>query len=275
MQETPNIQLNNGANIPAIGFGTWQIEDGEESKNAVLEAVKAGYRLIDTAKIYGNEKSVGQAIKESGIDRKEFFITTKLWNSDQGYDSALIAFDESMERLGLDYLDLYLIHWPATEKRGESWKALQEIFASGRAKAIGVSNYMARHLEELLADSGVVPAVNQIEFHPFIYQEQKEALEFCKQKDIVVEAYSPLARARQMENATLHGIAERHGKTPAQVMLRWAIQHGTVPIPKSENPERIRQNLKVFDFELADEEMETINRLSSGNRVTWDPSDTP
>jgi diketogulonate reductase-like aldo/keto reductase len=161
MQKIPSVQLNTGVSMPAIGFGTWQIRNGKEAKNAVLEAIKTGYRLVDTARIYGNEKSVGEAIKESGIDRKELFITTKLWNDDQGYDSALEAFDESMKKLGLDYLDLYLIHWPATEKRGESWKALEEIFASGRAKAIGVSNYTARHLEELLANSKVVPAVNK------------------------------------------------------------------------------------------------------------------
>jgi diketogulonate reductase-like aldo/keto reductase len=275
MSNIPNLKINTEVAIPAIGFGTWQIESQKQAEDSVVEAINVGYRLIDTAKIYGNEEGVGKGIKNSSVGREDLFITTKLWNSDQGYDSALKAFDESLKRLGLEYLDLYLIHWPSTEKRGESWKALQEIYKSGRSRAIGVSNYTVRHLEELLGSSEVVPAVNQIEFHPFIYEQQKEVLEFCKSKEIVVEAYSPLARARQMENSTLHGVAERHGKTPAQVMLRWAIQHGTVPIPKSTNAERIKENLKVFDFELAGEEIETINRLSSGNRVTWDPTDTP
>jgi diketogulonate reductase-like aldo/keto reductase len=175
----------------------------------------------------------------------------------------------------LEYVDLYLIHWPATDKRAESWRALQEIYKQGLAKNIGVSNYTVRHLEQLLADSDVVPTVNQIEFHPFIYEDQKEVLEFCMQKGIVVEAYSPLARARELDNTTLHAVAERHGKTIAQVMLRWAIQHDTVPIPKSTNSGRIKENFKVFDFELSEEEMGTINRLSNGDRVTWDPTDLP
>jgi diketogulonate reductase-like aldo/keto reductase len=275
MSNIPTIKLNTGESMPAIGFGTWQIDDQNEAKDSVIEALKVGYRLIDTAKIYGNEQGVGQGIKESGVARADIFVTTKLWNSDQGYESGLKAFEKSLQRLGLEYLDLYLIHWPATDKRAESWKALQEIHAQGLSKAIGVSNYTVRHLKELLANSDVVPAINQIEFHPFIYEQQKEVLEFCKQKGIVVEAYSPLARAKEINNTTLHAIAERHGKTIAQVMLRWAIQHGTVPIPKSTNQARIKENFKVFNFKLADEEMETINKLSSNNRTTWDPTNIP
>jgi diketogulonate reductase-like aldo/keto reductase len=275
MSNIPTIKLNTGESMPAIGFGTWQIDDQNEAKDSVIEALKVGYRLIDTAKIYGNEQGVGQGIKESGVARADIFVTTKLWNSDQGYESGLKAFEKSLQRLGLEYLDLYLIHWPATDKRAESWKALQEIHAQGLSKAIGVSNYTVRHLMELLANSDVVPAINQIEFHPFIYEQQKEVLEFCKQKGIVVEAYSPLARAKEINNTTLHAIAERHGKTIAQVMLRWAIQHGTVPIPKSTNQARIKENFKVFNFKLADEEIETINKLSSNNRTTWDPTNIP
>jgi diketogulonate reductase-like aldo/keto reductase len=275
MKDIPSVELNTGINMPVIGFGTWQIDNQNAAKDAVKTALDIGYRLIDTAKIYGNEEGVGEGIKESGLDRSEVFVTTKLWNGDQGYDSALKAFDESLKRLGLEYLDLYLIHWPATDKRAESWKALQKIYDGGLAKNIGVSNYTVRHLEELLASSKVVPAVNQIEFHPFIYEEQKEVLEFCKQKGIIVEAYSPLARAKDLNNTTLHAVAERHGKTIAQIMLRWAIQHGTVPIPKSTNSGRIKENFDVFDFVLAEEEMSTINRLSSGNRVTWDPTGLP
>jgi diketogulonate reductase-like aldo/keto reductase len=275
MSEVPLIKLNTGAEMPQIGFGTWQIESQEAAANSVHTALEAGYRLIDTAKIYGNEEGVGKGIKGSGIAREEIFVTTKLWNGDQGYQSALKAFDASLERLGMDYIDLYLIHWPATDKRAESWKALQEIYKSGRAKAVGVSNYTVGHLEELLAEFDTVPAVNQVEFHPFIYDEQKELLEFCKQKGIVLEAYSPLARAHNMENPALVAIAKRHAKTPAQIMLRWAIQHGTVPIPKSSNTQRIKENFMLFDFELAKEEIHTIDMLSGGNRVTWDPTNLP
>jgi diketogulonate reductase-like aldo/keto reductase len=275
MSEVPKIKLNTGDQMPVIGFGTWQIESQKEAKSAVITALKSGYRLIDTARIYGNEEGVGAGIKESGVPREEIFLTTKLWNGDQGYDSALNAFEQSLKRLNMEYVDLYLIHWPATDKRAQSWRALQKIYSGGLAKNIGVSNYTVRHLEELLEDSKIIPAVNQIEFHPFIYKEQKEVLEFCKQKGIVVEAYSPLARARNMDNTILHAVAEHHGKTIAQVMLRWAIQHGTVPIPKSTNSARIKENLKVFDFKLADEEMETINKLSGGKRVTWDPTNQP
>jgi diketogulonate reductase-like aldo/keto reductase len=275
MNDIPTIKLNTGLDMPAIGFGTWQIEDQDKAAKSVKTAVEVGYRLIDTAKIYGNEHGVGKGIAESGVARKEFFITTKLWNSDQGYESALKAFEQSLKRLDMEYLDLYLIHWPATDKRAESWKALQKIYSEGLAKNIGVSNYTLHHLQELLAETDVVPAVNQIEFHPFIYDEQKEVLEFCREKGIVVEAYSPLARAKDLNNTTLHAIAERHDKTIAQVMLRWAIQHGTVPIPKSTNTSRIKENFSVFDFKLSDEEMRTINKLSSGNRVTWDPTNLP
>jgi diketogulonate reductase-like aldo/keto reductase len=275
MSEVPNLKLNTGDSMPVIGFGTWKISDQNDAKNAVKTAIEVGYRLIDTAKIYGNEEGVGRGIKESGVPRKEIFVTTKLWNNDQGFESALKAFEISLKKLGLEYVDLYLIHWPSTEKRGESWKALEKIHKQGLAKNIGVSNYTVRHLDELLSNSEVVPAVNQIEFQPFIYENQSEVLKFCKQKNIVVEAYSPLARAKDLNNTALHAISEHHAKTPAQVMLRWAIQHGTVPIPKSTHPSRIKENFKVFNFELADEEMRTIDRLSSNKRVTWDPTDLP
>jgi diketogulonate reductase-like aldo/keto reductase len=275
MSEVPNLKLNTGDSMPVIGFGTWKISNQNDAKNAVKTAIEVGYRLIDTAKIYGNEEGVGRGIKESGVPRKEIFVTTKLWNNDQGFESALKAFEISLKKLGLEYVDLYLIHWPSTEKRGESWKALEKIHKQGLAKNIGVSNYTVRHLDELLSNSEVVPAVNQIEFQPFIYENQSEVLKFCKQKNIVVEAYSPLARAKDLNNTALHAISEHHAKTPAQVMLRWAIQHGTVPIPKSTHPSRIKENFKVFNFELADEEMRTIDRLSSNKRVTWDPTDLP
>lgn len=250
--------------MPAIGFGTWQIKEGLETKAAVLAALDSGYRLIDTAKIYGNETSVGEAIRQSSVSRDEIFVTTKLWTNDFGYDSAFEAFDASLMRLDMEYVDLYLLHWPNGSSRRDAWRALAEIHRQDKAKAVGVSNFMVEHLEEVLS-SGLVPAVNQIEFHPFIYEEQKPVLELCNKHGIVVEAYSPLARARHMQNEVISAIAAAHGKSPAQIMLRWAIQHGTVPIPKSSNPARIKSNLEVFDFELSNSEMEKINNLSSGN----------
>jgi diketogulonate reductase-like aldo/keto reductase len=272
VDKLPAVKLNSGAGMPAIGFGTWQIDSQDKASDAVKTAIAVGYRLIDTARIYGNEQGVGVGIKESGVPREEIFITTKLWNGDQGYESGLKAFEKSLKTLDLEYLDLYLIHWPATDKRAESWKALQEIHSKGLAKAIGVSNYTVRHLKELLENSDVTPAVNQIEFHPFIYEEQKAVLEFCKEKGIIVEAYSPLARAQDMENTTLHAVAARHGKTIAQVMLRWAIQHGAVPIPKTASIDRMKKNLSIFDFELSNAEMNAINSLSSGEFLVLDPS---
>jgi len=260
------LKLNTGAKMPAIGFGTWQLADGAEAQNAVQAALKTGYRLIDTARIYGNEESVGLAIEASGLDRSDLFIATKLWTSDQGYDSALRAFDQSMSRLGLEYLDLYLIHWPghSAGNRKKSWRALTELQKQGRVKSIGVSNYQPQHLQELLENSEVVPAVNQIEFNPFIYDKQVPTLEFCAKHKIVVEAYSPLARGHSMNDKTLEAISKLHSKSVAQVMLRWAVQHGTVPIPKSSDSGRIKANLDVFDFSLNEQEMATIDGLSRG-----------
>lgn len=255
------LRLNNGNNIPAIGFGTWQLREGEEVRKAVAEAIETGYHLIDTARLYNNESGVGEAIRSSGIAREKIFITTKLWNSDQSYDDALRAFESSLARLKLDYLDLYLIHWP-TDKRSEAWQALQEIYKNEKARSIGVSNYDVTELEELLAESRIIPAVNQIEFHPFVYNQQRPILDFCKQHEIIVEAYSPLAQARQLNHPVINKIAAGVGRTNAQVMLRWAIQHGTIPIPKSSNPARIKENYKVFDFDLAEEDMAALNNLS-------------
>jgi diketogulonate reductase-like aldo/keto reductase len=263
--------LSSGFDLPAIGFGTWEIPS-RQAAEAVSQALKVGYRLVDTAKIYGNEKAVGAAIKESGIPREEIFVTTKLWNSDQGYDSALKAFDKSLERLGLDYIDLYLIHWPVTSRRQDSWRALSEINKSGRARAVGVSNYTVSHLVDLQAEGLAVPAVNQVEFHPFIYDQQKELLDYCKKYNILIEAYSPLSRLNETNNATIKSVAERAGKTPQQVVLRWCLQHGTLPLPRSTNPEHIRSNLEIFDFELTNKEMLALNSISDGQRVAWDPT---
>jgi methylglyoxal/glyoxal reductase len=266
-----SIKLNNNLMIPPIGFGTWKLSQSQACE-AVKSALQTGYRLIDTAKIYGNEEQVGDGIIASGIPREDIFITTKLWNSDQGYDSALRAFDTSLKKLQLDYLDLYLMHWPVIQ-RLDSWKAMEQLYKDGRVKAIGVCNFTVRHLEELLDKTEIVPVVNQIEFHPFLYEEQKPVLEFCKQRGITLEAYSPLAHAARIHDERLSQIADHHKKTNAQIMLRWAIQKGTIPIPKSANQPRIVENFDIFNFELHADEMRAIDNLSDGTRTCGDPNE--
>jgi len=255
------LKLNDARNIPMLGFGTWELSPSETSRS-VKDALKIGYRHIDTAKIYGNEEDVGEAVRDSHLARDEIFITTKLWTSDQGYESALGALDASLGRLGLEYVDLYLIHWPGDnpKRRADSWRALVEAQKMGKAKSIGVSNYAIEYLTELFDSSAVMPAVNQIKFHPFIYHGQRELLDFCKHHGIVFEAYSPLARGR-LNDPTLSDIGEKYGKTAPQVMIRWAIQHGTVPLPRSSQESHILQNFEVFDFELTGDDMEKINNI--------------
>ena len=249
--------------LPLIGFGTWEMS-GQVCVDAVTEALKAGYRLIDTAKIYGNEAEVGKAISQNRLPREEIIVTTKLWPSDFGFDNTHRAFDESLERLGLDYIDLYLIHWPREDKpaRHESWRAMVELKKQGLTKAIGVSNFGVNHLKDLLKASSVPPAFNQIEFHPYIYKDQKPTLEFCKDNKIAVEAYSPLSRGHGVDSITAMDVAQRNGCTPAQAVLRWAIQHGTVPIPKSAHATRIKENFDLFDFELSVEDMKSLDGIS-------------
>jgi len=273
MRETisTRIPLNSGGGIPVLGFGTWQLRDGEQASKATRLALDAGYRLIDTASLYANERGVGQAVRESGIPREEVFVTTKLWNTDQGYKRALKAFEESNSRLGLDYVDLYLIHWPFQSLRNETWDALVELKKAGKAKSIGVSNYTVMHLKELLASSRAAPAVNQVEFSPFLFQ--RELMEFCKSKGIVLEAYSPLVRGEKLGDLRLGEIATQHRKTPAQVILRWNVQHGVVPIPKAADPGHIRENAAIFDFELSVEEMRALDSMDEGHRECWDPSE--
>ena len=250
--------------IPNIGFGTWQILLNGKAKRAVTEALETGYRLIDTAMIYGNEKGVGAAIKESSIPRDQIYLTTKLWNGDQGYESGLKAFDTSLSRLGLEYVDLYLIHWPkGSELTRQSWQALQEIHQQGFAKNIGISNFNVTQIQDLLSYAAVKPAVNQIEFHPFIFEEQRPIVDFCRHNGIVVEAYSPLARGKAVNHQTITKVAQEVGKTNAQVMLRWTVQHGTVPLPKTSHKERMEENLDIFNFELSKSQMEELNSLSS------------
>jgi 2,5-diketo-D-gluconate reductase A len=267
----PNLTLNTGAPIPQLGFGVFQVPP-DETVAPVKLAIEAGYRSLDTAAAYGNEEGVGQAIRESGVAPADLFVTTKLWNSDHGHEPALAAFDRSLDKLGLDAVDLYLIHWPLPKVNRivETWKALEEIHASGRAKAIGVSNFRVADLQQLLDQCEVVPALNQIELHPLLQQAELRA--FHEQHGILTEAWSPLAQGGELlEHPTITTIAEQHGKTPAQVVLRWHVQLGNVVIPKSVTPERIRANIDVFDFALTDDQMAEIAKLDRGQRTGPDP----
>ncbi|MFJ8330139.1 aldo/keto reductase [Streptomyces sp. NPDC094437] len=266
----PTVTLNNGVQIPQLGFGVFQVPDAETTA-AVTHALEAGYRSIDTAAIYGNEAGVGAALAGSGIAREDLFITTKLWNADQGYDATLRAFDTSLAKLGLDHVDLYLIHWPtpAQNRYRDSWRALEKLAADGRIRAAGVSNFQPAHLSRLTEDSALVPAVNQIELHPGLQQRELRALH--AESGIVTEAWSPLAQGAVLGDPVLTGIAERHGKSPAQVVLRWHLQLGNVVIPKSVTPVRIRENIDVFDFTLTDEELTAIAGLDRGLRTGPDP----
>ena len=269
----PLVTLNNGVTMPQLGLGVFKTQEGSEVETAVRAALDVGYRLIDTAKLYGNEAGVGNALKASGIPREELFVTTKLWNDDQGYDSTLRAFDASMKRLDLEYLDLYLIHWP-TPSRGlfkETWRAFEKLYKEKRIRAIGVSNFKPHHLDELLAGSEVVPAVNQIELHPLL--QQKETRDYCKAHNIQVESWGPIggAGATLLQDVRLQIIAEKHGKSPAQAVLRWHIQNDLVVIPKSVHEERIKENADIFDFSLDSEDMSIINSMDSGGRHGPDP----
>lgn len=258
--------LSNGYEIPCVGFGTYKTPEGQVAVDTVKYALEAGYRHIDTAFIYGNEQSIGQAIRESGIPREEIFVTSKVWNEERGYKKTLAAFETTMENLGLDYLDLYLIHWPASESRFDdweeinvaTWKALIEIYKSGRVKAIGVSNFCPHHLGALMKTE-VKPMVNQIEFHPGHVWE--DTLKFCQENDILVEAWSPIARGRIFNIHVLKKLAEKYGKTVAQLCLRWELQKGVCPLPKSVTPSRILENADIFDFVISDEDMEIIDRV--------------
>ncbi|MDQ0206184.1 aldo/keto reductase [Alkalicoccobacillus murimartini] len=267
------VTLNNGLKMPQLGFGVWQVPD-EEAAPAVKNALEVGYRSIDTAMIYKNEKGVGQALSASTVERSDLFITTKVWNSDQGYDATIKAFDESLERLGLDYVDLYLIHWPTPMYNNyvDTYKALETLYKEGRVKAIGVCNFEIEHLQRLLDECEVVPVLNQIECHPYLAQ--NELKDFCAKHDIFVEAWSPLMQGGDVLNdSTVVDIAKAHDKTPAQVVLRWHIQSGSIVIPKSVTPSRIQENFDVFDFKLTDEEQNKINALDNGTRRGAHPND--
>jgi methylglyoxal/glyoxal reductase len=253
-------KLNNGVEIPYLGLGVYQSSPGEITLRAVRYALKIGYRHIDTAELYGNEMDVGRALRESGIRRDDVFITTKVWNSHQGYDSTLQACEGSLGRLGLSFVDLYLIHWPVQGFGDETWRAMIKLLHQGKARAIGVSNYSIRDLNELLHKSDIVPAVNQVEFHPFLYQE--ELLGFCKNNKIQLEAYSPLTRGKRLNHPNILDLAKKYEKTPAQVLIRWSLQHDILVIPKSIHEARIKENSQVFDFQLEPKDMKLLDSLN-------------
>ncbi len=267
------VKLNNGVEMPRLGLGVFRAPRGEVTREAVLTALAAGYRHIDTARIYGNERDVGRAVLESGVPRNELFLTTKLWNDDQGYDSTLRACERSLKELGLEYVDLYLMHWPVPGQRLESWRALEKLLADGKCRAIGVSNFMEHHLEELLGRAKVVPAVNQVEQHPFLYQQSLQR--YCAAKGIVVEAYSPLTKGQRLGESNVVEIARKHGKSPAQVLIRWCLQHDLVVIPKSVRETRIRENASVYDFSLSAEDMRRLDGLNEDLYTGWDSRDVP
>lgn len=263
-------ELTNGVKMPYLGLGVWQSDQGEEVINAVKWALKAGYRHIDTAAAYKNEEGVGTAIKESDVARKDIFVTSKLWNDDQGYDATLKAFDKTMERLQLDVLDLYLIHWPVEGKYKDTWRAMEKLYNDGRIRAIGVSNFLQTHLKDLLEDAKVKPMVNQLEFHPWLVQ--PELQDFCKKNDIQYEGWSPLMQGKLFEQDIVNDIAEKYGKSPAQIVLRWDLQHGVITIPKSVKEDHIKSNMKIFDFELSEEDMTSIDKLDKSERLGPDPA---
>lgn len=265
--------LYNGVNMPWFGLGVFKVEEGPELVNAVRTAIQHGYRSIDTATIYGNEEGVGQGIREgleaAGIKREDLFVTSKVWNADLGYESTLKAYDESLRKLGLEYLDLYLIHWPVEGKYIDAWKALETLYKEGRVKSIGMSNFQIHHLEKLMKETEIKPMVNQVEYHPRLTQKELQA--FCHTNGIQLEAWSPLMQGQLLDQEDLQRIAEKHHKSIAQIILRWDLQNGVVTIPKSTKEHRIAENAAIFDFELSDEEMQRIDSLNQNHRVGPDP----
>jgi diketogulonate reductase-like aldo/keto reductase len=268
---TPHLRLHDGVDIPRLGLGVYL--SGAQTEGAVQRALEVGYRHVDTAAIYRNEAAVGAALRKSRIPRNDVWITTKLWNDDHGYERALRACEKSLDRLGLNHVDLYLLHWPVPKLRLESWRALEELRARGLCRTIGVSNFTRAHLEELLAVAKVKPHVNQIELHPFL--PQPDLVAYCAANGIAVEAYSPLTKGERLDDPRLKKVAQRHGRTVAQVLIRWALDKNWVVLPKSTNPERIQKNAQVFDFELSPEDRATLDAMDEGLRTAWDPSDVP
>lgn len=271
MGDPPTIALNDGRAIPQLGFGVFQIAPGRATEAAVAAALAAGYRHIDTAAVYRNEADVCAAIRAGGLPSGSVWVTTKVANADQGRSSARRAFEASLERLGLDSVDLYLLHWPHA-RRLESWRVLEQLHAEGLARSIGVSNFLVRHLDELLAHASVPPAVNQIELSPFLYRSREDTVRRCADEGIALEAYSPLTRGRRLDHATLASVAAEAGRTAAQVLIRWSLQKGFVVLPRSSNAGRIAENATVFDFALDDAQMTTLDALDEGLTTGWDPA---
>ncbi|MGG0718412.1 aldo/keto reductase [Robertmurraya massiliosenegalensis] len=265
------VALHNGVHMPWFGLGVYKVTDQSEIVEVVSAALKHGYRHIDTASFYQNEEGVGKGIRDSGVSREDIFVTSKVWNDEQGYEETLEAFDNSLRRLGMDYLDLYLVHWPVARKYKETWKALEKLYKEGRVRAIGVSNFHVHHLQDLIKEADIKPMVNQIEYHPHLTQEEVRA--FCKQEEIQLEAWSPLKRGILLDEPVLFEIGKKHGKTPAQIILRWDLQTEVITIPKSSNLARLVENADIFDFELTYEEMKQISSLNKNDRVGMNPDD--
>lgn len=265
------IALNNGVKMPVLGLGVYQMTD-EEAHQAVSQALEIGYRHIDTAAYYRNEKGVGRAVRESGLPREDIFVTTKLWHTDNGFREALAACERSLEALDMDHVDLYLVHWPKGDRLG-AWKAMERILDEGKARAVGVSNFLVRHLDDIGAISSLVPSIDQVEFSPFLYQ--KDLLSYCRDRGIVLEAYSPLTRGRRLGDPRLQALARSYGRSPAQMLIRWVLQKGMVAIPKSTDPRRMRENAGVFDFEISAEDEAEMDSFDEGFHTTWNPQDIP
>lgn len=278
---TDSFVLSNGVEIPCVGFGTWQAPDGEEATNAVRVALDAGYRHIDTAAVYGNEVSVGKAVRESGIDRKELFVTTKLWNTEHGYETTLKAFDESMDKLGLDYLDLYLIHWPNPIKfrdcwqkaNADTWRAFEELYNAGKIRSIGISNFRQHHIDALMETAKIAPMVNQIRLCPG--SAEPELVQYCRDRNILLQAYSPMGTGKIFDVPEMKELARKYGRSIAQICIRWSLQMGFLPLPKSVTESRIRENALVFDFELTQEDVKLVAELGEVCGPTPNPDDRP
>ncbi len=265
-----DLVLNNGVEIPLIGLGTYQMR-GYEVEKAVEVALEAGYRHFDTASIYGNEKEIGNTLRNLGVKREDIFITSKVWNDDQGFDNTMKAIDISLDKLQTDYVDLYLVHWPLPDKRKSTWEAMIDIYDGRKARSIGVSNYTSDHIEELMKYSSITPVVNQIEITPFLYQ--KDLVSNCESFDIKIEAYSPLLKGKKLDDPNIVKIGKKYNKSSAQVLIRWSLEKGFIVLPKSANADRIKENIDVFDFELNSEDMSLLDSLDSNIRISWDPSE--
>lgn len=268
-------KLINGDELPLLGLGVFRSPAGEVTKQAVIHALETGYRHIDTAKIYGNEQAVGQAIRESKINRSEIFVTTKLWSDDHGYDNAINACSQSLKELNLDYVDLYLIHWPVEGKRLDAWRAMETLLDEGKCHGIGVSNYMVLHLKELFDHCSVLPMVNQIELSPYNYLYRKSTVDLCRDQGILLVAYSPLTKGKKLEDPRLLDVVQKYNKSPAQILIRWALQQNFAVIPKSINRDRINENANVFDFSISEEDMDYLDSLNENLITGWDPTNAP